>query len=207
MNLHRMGIIGFKIGFGLLALSSIVLEIVTLSQRGVFNPANFFSFFTVQSNIFAAIVLLTSAWFAIRQRKSVRLDTARGAATLYMVLTGVVFATLLSNLDPRLLTAVPWDNTVLHYIMPVVLLIDWIVDSPANSPTVKMILLWLVYPIAYVVYTLLRGVFADWYPYPFLNPANGGYGSIAVVAAFIALFAGSAAVLLGRLARIRVRNS
>lgn len=207
MNLRSKGIIGFKIGFALLAVSSIVLEIVTLSQRGVFDPANFFSFFTVQSNIFAAVVLLTSAWFAIRQKKSARLDVTRGAATLYMVLTGVVFATLLSKLDPRLLTAVPWDNTVLHYIMPVVLLIDWIIDRPAKSPTVKTILLWLVYPVAYVAYTLVRGHFVNWYPYPFLNPANGGYDSIAIVSAFIALFAGSAAVLLGRLASIRLRNS
>jgi hypothetical protein len=142
----------------------------------------------------------------MQYKTSKRLDTARGAATLYMVLTGVVFATLLSRLDPRLLTAVPWDNTVLHYIMPIVLLIDWVIDGPANSPTLRMILLWLAYPVVYVVYTLVRGHFVDWYPYPFLNPTNGGYDSIAVVSVFIALFAASAAVLLVRLAKIRTHS-
>jgi hypothetical protein len=199
--------IGFKIGFALLALSSVVLEIVTLMQRGVFNPANFFSFFTIQANIFAAVVLLVSALFMMKRKKSKRLDVVRGASTLYMVLTGVVFATLLSNLDPRILTAVPWDNTVLHYIMPIVLLIDWLLDRSATSPTGRVILVWLIYPAVYVAYTLLRGALVNWYPYPFLNPVNGGYGSIAVVSIFIAVFTGSAAVLLAKLTTLKLRKS
>jgi hypothetical protein len=32
----------------------------------------------------------------------------------------------------------------------------------------------------WIVYTMIRGPIAGWYPYPFLDPANGGYGSVAV---------------------------
>ncbi len=201
MKHTRIALVSYKSGFALLGLSSIVLEIITLAQRGVFNFGNFFSYFTVLANIFAAAVLITSAIYVYQRRKSQRLDVLRGAAALYMILTGVVFATLLSKLDPRLLTAVPWDNTVLHYIMPIVLLLDWFIHPAQTKFTIKHILLWLVFPTVYVVYTLVRGGIVGWYPYPFLNPANGGYGSILVVSFFIAIFTVSAGVLLARTVR------
>jgi hypothetical protein len=39
--------------------------------------------------------------------------------------------------------------------------------------------------LVWVVFTLIRGAIENWYPYPFLDPANGGYGSVAVVSAGI----------------------
>ena len=39
---------------------------------------------------------------------------------------------------------------------------------------------WLAYPLAWVSYTMIRGALTDRYPYPFLDPANGGYGTVAV---------------------------
>jgi hypothetical protein len=48
-------------------------------------------------------------------------------------------------------------------------------------------MLWLVYPIAWAVVTVVRGELDGWYPYPFLDPANGGYGQVAIVIAAITL--------------------
>ena len=203
MKHKRLVLAGSKVAFALLGLSSIIIEIVTLVERGTFNPANFFSFFTVLSNLFAAMMLIMGAVFIYKGRASRRLDMLRGAATLYMVMTGVVFAVLLSNLDPRLLTAVPWDNTVLHYIMPIVLLIDWIVDPPASAIGLGRSIIWLAFPLIYVMYSLVRGAMVGWYPYPFLNPQDGGYGSVLLTSFFIMLFTVSAGILLTRLGNYR----
>lgn len=188
--------ITYKVFFALLAASSILLEILTLIDRSQFNGANFFSFFTVLSNMFASVMLLASALAVHRGIHSKRLNRFRGAAALFMVLTGVVFAVLLSGLDARVLTAVPWDNTVLHYIMPIVMLIDWIVDPPRPTLTMRDALWWLMIPVAYVGYSLIRGPIVNWYPYPFLDPSNGGYGSILLACAAIAVFTLGAAWLL-----------
>ena len=41
---------------------------------------------------------------------------------------------------------------------------------------------WLIFPIVYVVYSLVRGPIADWYPYPFLDPnLDGGAGKVAIM--------------------------
>lgn len=34
---------------------------------------------------------------------------------------------------------------------------------------------WLIYPLAYVAYTLARGAVMNWYPYPFLDVTQLGY--------------------------------
>lgn len=43
----------------------------------------------------------------------------------------------------------------------------------------RQALLWLLYPLVWTAYTLIGGALVDWYPYPFLDPAQGGYGSVA----------------------------
>ena len=177
----------FKVMFALLVFAAIITEIVVLLERGIFNPGNFFSFFTVQSNIFAGAMLLLGAGYLLAGRSSRTVDFFRGAATLYMLVTGIVFAILLSGLEGIIFTAVPWDNIVLHYIMPLVMIVDWLWDTPSQTVTFRRALKWLIYPIVFVGYTLIRGVFANWYPYPFLDPANGGYGSVAVVTIMILL--------------------
>jgi hypothetical protein len=183
--------ISFKVLFGLLGLFAVATEVVTLIGRESFVPANFFSFFTIQSNIFIAIMFLVSAYYLFKGRQPSFLPLLRGAAALYIVTTGIVFSLLLSGLDANILTAVPWDNAVLHYIIPIVGLIDWLIDPPENKISFKKASIWLVYPIAYVIYSLIRGAIIGWYPYPFLNPATNGYIGIAITTV------GIAAVVLG----------
>jgi hypothetical protein len=151
------------------------------------NLTNFFSFFTVESNILAVIAFIGGALIIQSGKRSERFDFFRGAVTLYMVITGIVFSILLSGLEGVQLTAVPWDNTVLHYLIPVAIVIDWIMDPPAKRVPFKRALWWLVFPLAYFAYSLIRGPIVGWYPYPFLNPAHGGYGKVAVVAVVITL--------------------
>lgn len=174
-------LIPYKTFFALLGLSAVVTEIATLVERGYFIPANFFSFFTIESNIFAAAVFLLSAFAIAGGKQAGHITMLRGAATLYMVTTGVVFAVLLAGIEGVVLTAVPWDNIVLHYIMPIAVLADWIVDPPKKRIGFRRALLWMVFPLIYVAYSMLRGPLVGWYPYPFLDPATNGYGGVAVV--------------------------
>jgi hypothetical protein len=167
----------------LLGLSAVVTEVVVLSGRGTLVPGNFLSFFTIQSNVLAGVTLLLVA----TRPAAPWLSWLRGLATLCMVVTGVVFSALLANLPADVLTAVPWDNTVLHYLVPVWFAVDWLVDPPSPPVPFRRALLWLLYPLAYVAYSLVRGPLADWYPYPFLDPATGGYAAVAVTSVAIAV--------------------
>jgi hypothetical protein len=180
----KLRVVGFyRILFGLLGLSAILTEIIVLHGRGAFHPGNFFSYFTILSNLAAAVWLLAG---------SQRLWFLRGAVTLYMLMTGVIFAVLLAPIEDAVLTAVPWDNIVLHYIMPVVLVADWFLVPPKSRVAFRHSLYWLAFPCIYVAYSLIRGSITGWYPYPFLNPDPYGYGRIAVTVLIllVGVFAG-----------------
>lgn len=174
-----------RIFFGLLGVSAIITEIAVLMERSVFTPANFFSYFTIESNLLAIALLLYLGIENKARSKSRLLATLRGAVTLYMVMTCIIFIVLLSGIEGATLTAVPWDNVVLHYIMPVAVLADWLLDKPTVKLTFKRALIWLVFPVFYVIYSLIRGAMVNWYPYPFLNPLPHGYSSVIITSAVL----------------------
>ena len=175
---------------GVLALYAVSVQLRTSVLRGL-SLANFLSLFTTQSNLFAAFVLIFLPNNA----------GARGAATLYMTITGVIYALFLSHGDPALWE---WNNLVFHYVMPAALLAIWLIDPPVlRSNYVAIIAAWLAYPCAYACYTLVRGSLAHWYPYGFLDPRAIGWGGVAAVIAIIAVFAAFVALALAWYAKHR----
>jgi hypothetical protein len=189
LDLRAKCLILFKTFFSLLGFSAIVTAIATLVERGTFDPVNFFSFFTVLSNLLAIVTLLASALLYRRSADGGGLAMLRGAATLYMAMTGIVYIVLLSALDSERFSAVPWENITLHYVMPAVMVVDWAVDRPSMPISFRRALLWLAFPIVYVVYSLVRGSLVGWYPYPFLDPAISGYVGVAVTSLGILVLA------------------
>lgn len=170
-----------------MVLLAVETQFAYSSARTGFDPVNFFSFFTIQSNIIAALIFVGIGVAYLLGRSGNKLTLFRGAATLYMTVTGIVYALLLSGMEESLSTPIPWVNFVLHYLFPFIAFADWFVDRPTIKVTLQQSLWWLALPIAYLGYTLTRGALTGWYPYPFLNPENGGYGQVAFVASCITL--------------------
>jgi hypothetical protein len=64
-----------------------------------------------------------------------------------------------------------------------------------------------VFPLAWLVFTLVRGEFVGFYPYPFLNVTDHGYPTVLVYSLLVAaLFLGLAAGLTA-LDRAMVRDA
>lgn len=178
---------GAKIAFALLGFSALVTEIATLVAQHRFEPGDFFSYFTVEANTLAVVSLILSAFTIALHEDSSGLDFFRGATTLYMTTTILVFIVLLSGYPASELTAVPWDNTVLHYVMPIVVIVDWLAASHIAPIPFRRAVIWLAFPLAYLAYSLVRGAVVDWYPYPFMDPATHGYIGVVVTSVAIAV--------------------
>jgi hypothetical protein len=174
-----------RVAFAALTIVAMTAQAADLVGAGRFDAANYFSYFTIQSNVIGAAVFLVGAarW---RRPATPRWDLVRGSAALNLTITYVVFALLLAdiNVDTRL----AWVNTVVHGIFPIAVMADWLLDPPGTRITWRGALTWLIYPLVWLAYTMIRGPIAGWYPYPFLDPANGGYGSVALYVVGIFLF-------------------
>ncbi|WP_371030160.1 Pr6Pr family membrane protein [Pseudoclavibacter sp. JSM 162008] len=177
-SIHRPALVTAKVGFGLLAFSSIVSEIATIVERGTWVPENFFAYFTIETNMLVVLSLLLSAVATAANAQGARINAFRAAVTVYILIVGIGFALLLSGLTDVDFTAVPWNNTVLHYVMPVVMLIDLLIDRPAKRIRFGTALIWLIFPAGYAAFSLVRGNLIGWYPYPFLNPTEQGYAPV-----------------------------
>ncbi len=175
----------------MLALARVTLALATLAAIGQqlvvhvaasFSALNFFSYFTNLSNLFAALVLLLSVFTG----QSRSLDIARFVSAVNMTVVGLVFAALLRNVD--LGDLLPWVNFLLHYVMPLAIVVDWLVKPPVSRLDARHASLALVFPATYLAYVIVRGAATGWYPYPFLNPANvGGYVAVSAYACGIAV--------------------
>ncbi len=175
----------YRAVFGILVLAAVVTQLVSLVGKPTFNPVSYFSYFTIDSNLVAATLFLAGS-AATRLSSNDRWQLLRGAAVLYMAVTGIVFTLLLSGTDVD--TAIPWVNTVLHELMPLVVVADWLVEPPHRLLRVREGMVWLSFPLVWIGYTLIRGALTGRYPYPFLDPVNGGYASVAAYCVAIAVF-------------------
>ncbi|MFD9549633.1 Pr6Pr family membrane protein [Nocardia salmonicida] len=166
-----------RIGFGVLAVVTLAWIPVREFGDATFSLTDYLSYFTIESNILSAVVLLVGGLLA---PQGPRWQLVRGATALYMLITMVVYAVLLADVDVRLND--PWINDVLHRILPLVLVLDWLLVAMPQRlrPSPKLIGLWLVFPLVYGVYSLIRGAVVEWYPYPFLDPRQQGYVSLVI---------------------------
>jgi hypothetical protein len=197
----RLVIPAYRLVFALVTIAAIMSQAVASINLGIFRPGNYFSYFTIDSNLIATALLLVGVarW---RTTNPSALDVLRGAGVVYMSVTGVVFTLLLSGVDVD--TQLKWVNTVVHELMPLVMLADWLIAPPASRLNLRQGSLWLLFPLVWIIYTLIRGAASNWYPYPFLNPANGGYGSVTLYCVGILVFmlvVCGAVVWLGNLRR------
>src|SRR3954449_11268290 len=141
----RNTLAGARLLFGLLALVALVAQLV-VHIRHRFDVVNFFSYFTNLSNLFAAVVLLFGAASLVQHRElTAARNIVRGAAVVAIAVVGIVFSVLLR--DDDLGQLLPWVNFVLHYLMPVIVVADWLYLPPKETLGVRQIAFWLIYPL------------------------------------------------------------
>jgi hypothetical protein len=181
--------------------------------------ANFFSFFTILSNVLAAVVLAVGGIWGLTHRDArvepTWLATLLVCASTYMIVTGVVYNTLLRGIALPQGATVAWSNEVLHVVVPLVLLADVLFAPRRRALGWGTVGVAAIFPIVWVIYTLLRANLVTapatgnpwWYPYPFLDPAlNGGYGGVALWVLLIAAIILATAALVVGIGRRRARR-
>jgi hypothetical protein len=69
-------------------------------------------------------------------------------------------------------------DIALHYVSPIAFVLGWLVFGPRPRIDLSTVLLALIWPLAWLGYTLVHGELTSWYPYPFVNVGEHGYGRV-----------------------------
>lgn len=164
----------------------------------------FFSYFTILSNLLAAIAL-TAPLAAPASPLAVWAERSgpRAAIATYLTITALVYHVILaSQWDPKGLRLV--SDTILHTITPIAFLLDVALRGGEGQARWIAAAKAMAMPALYGVWTLVHGVLSGFYPYPFMNAAKRGYP--AVVLTMVEMSLAFAAVALVFVALLRVRT-
>jgi len=133
------------------------------------------SYFTIQSNLLVAVTAVQLAR-----------DPLRAAALVGITVTGLVHFVLLRPLLH--LEGASWAaDKLLHMVVPLVAVVGWLVAGPRPRAPWRDTVTALLWPVAWLAWTLVIGAVTGWYPYPFLDVGAKGAGSVAVTCVGVTL--------------------
>jgi hypothetical protein len=131
-------------------------------------------FFTILTNVLMAATMLV---IAVTGR---RLPFGwMSMITLSMGMVGLVYHTVLAQ-NFAFSGLRWWADHGLHSLLPALMLWFWLMETSRANPRGGQPLLWLLWPLGYGIYALVRGGLGGRYPYPFLNIEALGLAAVAL---------------------------
>lgn len=166
--------------FALIGWASLGLQYgLMLAKNPDLNPAgltlNFFSYFTILTNVLVAVVLTLPVIAADHPTgRWSRSEGVRASVTMYAVVVGLVYHFLLhATWNPQGWSLIA--NLGLHYLMPTAMLLDWLMFTPKGRLRWLDPAKWLTFPLLYGGWTVIHGLATDWWPYWFVDASELGW--------------------------------
>jgi hypothetical protein len=144
-----------------------------------------FAYFTILTNLLVAVVFTALAV----ERTRLRASWIVAGTMLSILLVGIIYALLLHG-TMELSGGSKVANVLNHMATPVLVPLFWIIFTPKGQLRWSHPLVWAIYPLAYLAYSLIRGGQTGKYPYPFLDPGLVGWrqtmlSNLAIAVAFL----------------------
>jgi hypothetical protein len=179
--------------------------------NNVFRPWEYYSYFTIQTSLLAIVTLTVAGWYAWTGRTETRvMNIVRLSTVTFTIVVTLVYNMLLRGLpDAAADGDYVWPilpNEILHVWAAIFMLIDWVLSSRRINLRIRTIFWVLVFPLAWLVYSIIRGLMIDWWPYWFINPNEpAGVTGMLTYIVGIMLFLLTIAIALLGLQRLTVR--
>ena len=153
-----------------------------------------FRMFTTLSNLAVAVFYFAYLIAELRRscsaESSVKFGYFKFLITMSIMLTGLIAHFMLRGMFDGMDAIAKAGLTLLHYVVPIETFLDWLLLDVKGKTTWKMPLFAAVFPLAYVIISLIAAQFLtgeNKYPYPFLNADTLGAGAVALNILLIAL--------------------
>ncbi|WP_300712043.1 Pr6Pr family membrane protein [uncultured Brachyspira sp.] len=150
-------------------------------------------YFTYQSNMLVIVYFILDIINIIKKDKSLY-PRFKGAVTMSITVTFLVYHFLLSPTAEKY-EGLPYiRNIILHYILPIMTILDYIIFDIKGIYKIIDPLLWLLIPIIYFIFILIRARLGEpfsngsYYPYFFTDIDKYGLKIVLRNVLFITLF-------------------
>jgi hypothetical protein len=175
----------FKVCLALTAWTALVLQghivLASAASQGISTGmalGNFLSYFTILTNALIAVSLTLGllaptapvSWFFER-------PAVQTSITGCIISVSLIYHVALAKAwNPQGLQW--WTNFLLHDLVPAAYVLHWLFFVPKGTLLWRQPLLWMIYPLVYLMFMLVRGSLTGFYPYPFVDVTWHGYTQV-----------------------------
>jgi hypothetical protein len=192
--MYKGVLITLRLAIGIGLLGSVTWQVTDRIANNLFRPFEYFAYFSIVSSIVAGLLALVGVYYLATNRAETKfLNISRLSLAAAMVIVGVVYHALLADAANDVRDGdYAWPvlpNEIIHTYAPILVALEYLIALRAPVLRLRAALWVTVFPLAWLGFSIVRGLITNWWPYWFINPnEEGGIGSVLVYVAAITAF-------------------
>jgi hypothetical protein len=175
---YSLATLRLMIGVGL--IGSVIWQVTDRIANDLFRPFEYFAYFSIVTAIFAGLFLITTGFGLLLKIEDTKwVEIARLSFAVALIVVGVVYHALLADAANDVRDGdYAWPvlpNEIIHTYAPVLAVIEYLISVRAFRIRLRAFIWVAVFPLTWLVLSIVRGTATNWWPYWFINP-NGEAG-------------------------------
>jgi hypothetical protein len=193
--MYRFSLASLRLVIGLGLIGSVIWQVTDRIANDIFRPFEYFAYFSIVTAIVAGLFLITTSFGLLLDIEDTKwVEIARLSMAVALIVVGVVYHALLADVanDVRdgdyVWPVLP--NEIIHTYAPILAAIEYLISVRAFRIRLRSFLLVAVFPLTWLVLSIVRGTTTNWWPYWFINPNGeaGLFGMLTYIAAITVFF-------------------
>ena len=174
-----------RLALGLALIGSVTWQVTDRIANDLFRPAEYFAYFSIVTAIVAGLFLITTGFGLLLNIEDTKwVEVARLSLAVALIVVGVVYHALLAGAANDVRDGdYAWPvlpNEIIHTYAPILAVIEYLISVKAFRIRLRAFVWVAVFPITWLVLSIVRGIATNWWPYWFINP-NGEAGLVGML--------------------------
>ncbi len=189
---YSLATLRLLIGVGL--IGSVIWQVTDRIANDLFRPFEYFAYFSIVTAILAGLFLITTGFGMLLKIEDTKwVEIARLSFAVALIVVGVVYHALLADAANDVRDGdYAWPvlpNEIIHTYAPILAAIEYLMSVRAFRIRLRAFMWVAVFPLTWLVLSIVRGTATNWWPYWFINPnGEAGLGGMLTYIGAITLF-------------------
>ena len=183
-----------RLALGLALIGSVTWQVTDRIANDLFRPAEYFAYFSIVTAIVAGLFLITTGFGLLLNIEDTKwVEVARLSLAVALIVVGVVYHALLAGAANDVRDGdYAWPvlpNEIIHTYAPILAVIEYLISVKAYRIRLRAFVWVAVFPLTWLVLSIVRGIATNWWPYWFINPnGEAGLGGMLTYISAITVF-------------------
>jgi hypothetical protein len=192
--MYKYSLVVSRLALGLALIGSVTWQVTDRIANDLFRPAEYFAYFSIVTAIVAGLFLITTGFGLLLNIEDTKwVEVARLSLAVALIVVGVVYHALLAGAANDVRDGdYAWPvlpNEIIHTYAPILAVIEYLISVKAFRIRLRAVVWVAVFPLTWLVLSIVRGIATNWWPYWFINPnGEAGLGGMLTYISAITVF-------------------